>query len=72
MEPQTSSKFLLYVSHKLRHPISVAMYHPLNAVAVNWTPPQSNSMFETAGRAYHRSPIPPNQLNLRNSCNGNW
>lgn len=61
----TSNKFLRYVSHKLRHPISVAMYQPLKAVAVNWTPPQSNSMFETAGRAYQRSSIAPNQSNLQ-------
>lgn len=43
----------LLESHRFRHPISVDIYHPLNDVAVNSIPPQSKSMFDTAGRAYH-------------------
>lgn len=50
----TSVKFLLLTSHKFLHPISVDIYQPLKEVAVNWIPPQSNDMLDTAGNAYHR------------------
>ena len=49
----TSIKFLRFTSHRFLQPISVDIYHPLNAVAVNWMPPQSNIMLDTAGTAYH-------------------
>lgn len=49
----TSVKFLRFGSNRFLQPISVDIYQPLNDVAVNWMPPQSNSIFDTAGNAYH-------------------
>lgn len=49
----TSIKLYRLTSHKSLAPISVLMYQPLNGAAVNSNPPQSNTMFETAGTAYH-------------------
>lgn len=49
----TSIKFLRFTSHKFLQPISVDIYHPLKDVAVNWMPPQSNIIEDTAGTAYH-------------------
>ena len=40
---------------------------PLNGTAVNWSPPQSNAMEDTAGRAYHLNPSSSNQSNLSES-----
>lgn len=56
----TSNKLRRCVSHRLRQPISVLMYQPLNAVPENWMPPQSNIMPDTAGTEYQRSPNSPN------------
>lgn len=60
----TSSMLRRLVSHRFRHPISVDMYHPLKAVAVNWMPPQSNSIPDTAGSAYQRRFRSANHLNV--------
>ena len=40
------------------------MYHPLKGMPGNSSPPQSNSMPETAGRAYHFKPKSKNQSYL--------
>lgn len=61
----TSNTLYLCGSHKFLHPISELMYQPLNGHAVNWIPPQSNSIPDTAGRQYHRRPKSANQSNLR-------
>lgn len=61
----TSKTLYLCGSHKFLHPISELMYQPLNGHAVNWIPPQSNSIPDTAGRQYHRRPKSANQSNLR-------
>lgn len=61
--------FNLCVSHRLRQPISVLMYQPLKGAAVNWMPPQSNIMLETAGSAYHLSPSSSNQSKLKEEVN---
>lgn len=61
----TSRIFKRLVSQRFRQPISVDMYHPLNAVAVNSMPPQSNSILDTAGTAYHRKLRSLNQSYLK-------
>lgn len=61
----TSNTLYLCGSHKFLHPISELMYQPLNGHAVNWIPPQSNSIPDTAGRQYHRRPKSANQSNLQ-------
>lgn len=67
----TSIKFLRFTSHRFLQPISVLIYHPLNDVAVNWMPPQSNIMLDTAGTAYHLKFNSENHLYLlieRDEC----
>uniref|UniRef100_A0A182QLU0 Uncharacterized protein n=1 Tax=Anopheles farauti TaxID=69004 RepID=A0A182QLU0_9DIPT len=59
----TSSRLRRFASHRLRQPISVDIYHPLKAVAVNWMPPQSNNIDDTIGTAYHRRFSSANHLN---------
>lgn len=57
--------FLRFTSHKFRQPISVDMYHPLNEVAENCIPPQSNNILLTAGNAYHLKLSSLNHSNLK-------
>lgn len=64
MKFSTSVRFRRFTSHKSRLPISVDMYQPLKAVAVNIIPPQSNIMLETAGSAYQRKPSSSNHSYL--------
>ena len=47
-------------SPRLRLPISVPMYQPLNGAAGYWIPPISRRMSETIGTAYHCRPSSPN------------
>lgn len=64
---RTSKILYLFKSQRSRQAISVTMYHPLNGHAVNWSPPQSNNILDTAGTLYHLKPSVSNHLYLKKS-----
>ena len=57
----TSTILYLLASQKFLAPISVPIYQPLNGMAGNSRPPQSNAIEDTAGSAYHLRPRSANQ-----------